>query len=107
MRLPLATRFNNHKAIWLGGGGVGKTHTLCMVGQPLATIYFGPDGYSATAHSNNAAQNFSSCGRKPRSANGLLITDSRQTARPKLKHQTQRKMDRLAGNFVVEVIDEL
>ena len=28
---PVATPDNNHRAIWLGGGGVGKTHTLTKV----------------------------------------------------------------------------
>ena len=49
VRLPVATPTNNHRAVWLGGGGVGKTRTLCMVVQPLAETYFGPDGYAATA----------------------------------------------------------
>ena len=35
-RLPVATLDNNHRAVWLGGGGVGKTHTLCKVVEPLA-----------------------------------------------------------------------
>ena len=47
----------------LGGGGVGKTRTLGMVVHPLAETYFGPDGYSATAQSNHAAQNLGSRGR--------------------------------------------
>ena len=29
--LPEATADNNHRATWLGGGGVGKTHTLTEV----------------------------------------------------------------------------
>ena len=28
---PAATPDNNHRAVWLGGGGVGKTHTLTKV----------------------------------------------------------------------------
>ena len=44
--LPVATHANNHRAVWLGGGGVGKTRTLSMVVQPLAETFFGPDGYS-------------------------------------------------------------
>ena len=28
---PVATPDNNHRAVWLGGGGVGKTHTLTKV----------------------------------------------------------------------------
>ena len=31
---PVATPDNNHRAVWLGGGGVGKTHTLTKV-HPL------------------------------------------------------------------------
>ena len=34
--LPVATPTNNHRAVWLGGGGVGKTRTLNMVVQPMA-----------------------------------------------------------------------
>ncbi len=62
-RLPVATVANNHRAVWLGGGGVGKTRTLSMVVQPLAETFFGPDGYSATAHSNHAARNLGPKGR--------------------------------------------
>ena len=55
-KLPLATSTNNHRAVWLGGGGVGKTHTLKKVVEPLAETFFGPDGYNAAAQSNHAAQ---------------------------------------------------
>ena len=41
---PVATLANNHRAVWLGGGGVGKTRTLTMVVQPLAEAFFGPGG---------------------------------------------------------------
>ena len=78
-----------------------------MVVQPLAETFFGPDGYSATAQSNHAAQNLSSKGRTLHSANGLLQSDSLQTARLRLTPQTQKKMDRFAGNLGVDVIDEL
>ena len=107
VRLPVATAANNHRAVWLGGGGVGKTRTLSMVVQPLAETYFGPDGYCATAQSNHAAQNLGSRGRTLHAANGLLMADSLQTARLRCNAQTQRKMDRLAGDLGVDVIDEL
>ncbi|MCP4006488.1 MAG: hypothetical protein GY725_20105, partial [bacterium] len=105
--LPVATPTNNHRAIWLGGGGVGKTRTLGKIVQPLAETYFGPNGYSATAQSNQAAQNLGSRARTLHAANGLLLTDSLQTARLRLNPQTQKKMDRIAGDLGVEVIDEL
>ena len=76
--LPVATAVNNHRAVWLGGGGVGKTYTLLHVVQPLAETFFGPEGYSATAQSNHAAQNLGNRGRTLHSANGLLMTDSLQ-----------------------------
>ena len=53
--LPVATPTNNRRALWLGGGGVGKTRTLEMVVQPVAETYFGPDGFAAAAQSNHAA----------------------------------------------------
>ena len=31
IRLPVATPTNNHRALWLGGGGVGNTRTLEIV----------------------------------------------------------------------------
>ena len=105
--LPVATPTNNHRAVWLGGGGVGKTRTLSMVVQPLAETFFGPDGYCATAQSNQAAQNLGSKGRTLHAANGLLLTDSLQTARLRLNPQTQQKMHRLVGSLGVDVIDEL
>ena len=89
--LPVATPTNNHRAVWLGGGGVGKTRTLNMVVQPLAETFFGPGGYCATAQSNQAAQNLGSKGRTLYSANGLLQNDSLQTARLRLNPQTQKK----------------
>ena len=45
--LPLATAGGNHRAFWLGGGGVGKTHTLSKVIEPMAVTYFGEGGTSA------------------------------------------------------------
>ena len=105
--LPVATSTNNHRALWLGGGGVGKTFTLTRVAQPLAETFFGPDGYCATAHANHAAQNLGSKGRTLHSANGLLMTDSLKTARLELKPQTQKKMDRITGSLGVDVIDEV
>ena len=105
--LRVATPTNNHRAVWLGGGGVGKTPTLCKVVQPLAQTFFGPGGYSATAHSNHAARNLGPHGRTIYAANGLLMTDSLQTARLRLNPQTQQKMDRLVGELGVDVIDEL
>ena len=105
--LPVATPTNNHRAVWLGGGGVGKTYTLLKVVQPLAETFFGPDGYSAEAASNAAAQNLGSRGRTIHAANGLLMTDSLQTARLRLNPQTQKKMDHIAGSLGVDVIDEL
>ena len=41
------------------------------------------------------------------SANGLLMTDSLQTARLRLNARTQKKMLRLTGTLGVDVIDEL
>ena len=107
IRLPVATLEHNHRAVWLGGGGVGKTRTLSMVVQPLAETFFGPDGYMATAQSNQAARNLGSRGRTLHAANGLLMTDSLQTARLRLNPQTQKKLDRLVANLGVDVIDEL
>ena len=105
--LPVAASSNNHRSLWLGGGGVGKTFTLNNVVQPLAETYFGPEGYCATAHANHAAQNLGPKGRTLYSANGLLMTDSLQTARLELKPQTQKKMDRITGGLGVDVIDEV
>jgi len=61
--LPVALPHGNHRALWLGGGGVGKTHTLCNVVEPLSVTYFGENGYAATAPSNFAAQNLGPRGR--------------------------------------------
>jgi hypothetical protein len=69
-RLPVATAENNHRAVWLGGGGVGKTRTLCLVVEPLAVTYYGVDGYLATAQANHAAQNLGPRGRTLHAANG-------------------------------------
>ena len=105
--LPVATAENNHRAVWLGGGGVGKTHTLTQVVEPLAVTYFGESGYAAAAQSNHAAQNLGPRGRTLHTANGLLMTDSLQTARLRLNPQSQKKMHRLTGSLGIDVIDEL
>ena len=52
---PAATPFNNHRAVWLGGGGVGKSRTLTQVVEPLCVTYFGSNGYAAAAQANQAA----------------------------------------------------
>jgi len=105
--LPVATPDNNHRAVWLGGGGVGKTRTLNKVVEPLGVTFFGANGYAAAAQANHAAQNLGPRGRTLHSSNGLLMTDSLQTARLRLNPQTQKKMDRLAGETGIDVIDEL
>ena len=97
----------NHRAVWLGGGGVGKTWTLQKVVEPLAVTFFGNNGYAAAAQSNHAAQNLGARGRTLHSANGLLMTDSLQTARLCLSERTRKKLDRLTGEMGVDVIDEL
>ncbi len=105
--LPVATAENNHRAVWLGGGGVGKTFTLQNVVEPLAVAYFGKTGHAAAAQSNHAAQNLGSRGRTLHASNGLLMADSLQTARLRLNPRTQKKMLRLTGSLGVDVIDEL
>jgi hypothetical protein len=105
--LPVATHDNNHRAVWLGGGGVGKTRTLTKVVEPLGVTFFGPNGYTPAAQANHAAQNLGPRGRTLHASNGLLMTDSLQTARLRLTPQTQKKMDRLAGETGIDVIDEL
>ena len=105
--LPVATATGNHRAVWMGGGGVGKTHTLTRVVEPLGVAYFGESGYAAAAQANAAAQNLGPRGRTMHSSNGLLMTDSLQTAKLRLNARTQKKMIRSTGSLGVDVIDEL
>ena len=77
-KLPLATPQNNHRVVWLGGGGVGKT-----------------------------VQGLGPRGRTLHATNSLLMTDSLQTAQLRLNARTQKKMDRLVGQTGIAVIDEL
>ena len=42
--LPVVSATGNHRAVWLGGGGVGKTRTLSKVVEPMAITYFGEQG---------------------------------------------------------------
>ncbi len=106
-RLPVATTENNHRAVWLGGGGVGKTFTLCKVVEPLSVTYYGPHGYLAEAHANSAVQNLGPRGKTLYATNGLRAQDSLQTAKLRLNPQAQKKLDRLAGECGVDVLDEL
>jgi len=106
-RLPVATTEHNHRAVWLGGGGVGKTRTLRLVVEPLAVTYFGEAGYMATAQANHAAQNLGPRGRTIHAATGLLAHDSLQTAKLRLNEASHKKLDRLVGTCGVDVIDEL
>jgi len=103
----LAKAAGNHRAVWLGGGGVGKTRTLKLVVEPLAITFFGRGGYLATAQSNHAAHNLGPRGRTIHAANGLLAMDSMQTAKLRLNSTSQKKMDRIVGTLGVDVIDEL
>ena len=75
--------------------------------EPLATTFFGNDGYLATAQSNHAAHNLGPRGRTIHAANGLLALDSLQTAKLRLNSASQKKMNRLVGSLGVDVIDEL
>ena len=106
-RLPVASSSGNHRALWLGGGGVGKTRTLRRVIEPLATTYFGDDGYLATAQSNLGARNLGPRGRTLHVANGLTAASSLRTAALRLNEQSSRKMQRLKGNLGVEACDEI
>ena len=105
--LPIATATGNHEALWLGGGGVGKTRTLTQVVEPMAITYFGKNGYLATAQANHAAQQLGPRGRTLHTANGLLATSSLQTAKLALNDMSRKKLDRLKGELGVEVTDEL
>jgi hypothetical protein len=107
LRLPVATATGNHEALWLGGGGVGKTRTLRLVIEPTAVTFFGEDGYLATAQANQAAKQLGSRGRTIHTANGLLATSSLQTAKLALNDASRKKLDRLKGSLGVEVTDEL
>ena len=107
VRLPLATATGNHEALWLGGGGVGKTRTLKEVVEPLAVCYFGPSGYLPTAQANQAAQQLGPRGRTIHSVNGLLATSSLVTSRLALNDNSRKKLDRTKGEVGVEATDEL
>ena len=78
-RLPVASSSGNHRALWLGGGGVGKTRTLRRVIEPLATTYFGDEGYLATAQSNLGARNLGPRGRTMHVASGMIAVGSMRT----------------------------
>ena len=82
--LPVATPGNNHRTVWLGSGGAGKTRTLNNVVETLAVVYFGEGRHAAATHSNHAAQKLGARGRTMRATNGLLMVDSLQTARLRL-----------------------
>ena len=88
--LPIATATGNHEALWLGGGGVGKTRTLTQVVEPMAVTYFGKNGYLATAQANHAAQQLGPRGRTLHTANGLLATSSLQTAKLALNEMSRK-----------------
>ena len=94
-----AAAAGNHRVVWLGGGGVGKTRTLKLVVEPLAIAFFGEDGYLATAQSNHAAHNLGPRGRTIHAAIGLLATDSMQTARLRLNAASQKKFGSLGWDL--------
>ena len=105
--LPVVAPGPQHRAVWLGGGGVGKTMTLQEVVQPLTETFFGPSSYAAAAQSNHAAQNLGNRGRTLHAANALLLTSSLKTARLRLDATSQKKMDFLTGDLAVGAIDEI
>ena len=69
--------------------------------------YFGPDGCLPTAQANHAAQQLGPRGRTIHSVNGLLATSLLVTARLALNDATRKKIDRLKGEFGVDVADEV
>ena len=73
----------------------------------MAITYFGEHGYLGKAQSNHAAHNLGPRGRTMHASNGLLMSDSLQTARLRLTPQAQKKLDRRTGTLGVDVIDEL
>ena len=87
----VVTAKNNHRALWLGGGGCGKTRTLEKVVEPLAVAFFGENGYAAAAQSNHAAPNLGARGRTLHAANGLLMADSLQTGRLRLNERSRKR----------------
>lgn len=107
IELPLSATSGNHEALWLGGGGVGKTRTLKEVVEPLAVAYFGEEGYLATAQCNSAATQLGRRGRTIHSSNGLLASSSLKTAQLVLNEASRKKLDKLKGPVGVETTDEL
>ena len=105
--LPLCGASRVHRALWLGGGGVGKSHTLRQVVEPLAVTFYGPQGYLATAHANQACQNLGPRGRTLHNANGLMALSSLQTARLRLNPADEKKLLRIRGPVGVEATDEV
>ena len=105
--LPLCAASPVHRALWLGGGGVGKTHTLRHVVEPLAVSFYGPQGYLPTAQANHACQNLGPRGRTLHNANGLMALSSLQTARLRLSPADEKKLLRSRGPVGVEVTDEV
>jgi hypothetical protein len=73
--LPVAPATGNHRAVWLGGGGVGKTRTLSKVVEPMAITYFGEQGYLGKAQSKHAAHNLEPRARTMHSSSGPLMAD--------------------------------
>ena len=105
--LPLCGPSRVHRALWMGGGGVGKSHTLRQVVEPLSVTFYGPQGYLATAQANHACQNLGPRGRTLHNANGLMAVSSLQTARLRLSPADEKKLLRIRGPVGVEATDEV
>ena len=105
--LPLRSASSVHRALWLGGSGVGKTHTLLHVVEPLAVAFYGSHGYLATARTNHACQSLGVRGRTLHNANVLSAVNSLTIAKLKLTAAQEMKLLLIRGTVGVEVIDEV
>ena len=105
--IDLMDHEDNHRAIWLGGGGVGKTYTLSMVVRPLFLLFYGPESYLVECMSNAGARHHKKYGRTMHAANGLLAFDSLKTPNLHLNAAARAKMDRLVVPLAGLAIDEI
>ena len=105
--ISLKDKDDMHRAIWLGGGGVGKTHTLKHVVCPLILTFFGPNAYLVECLSNAAARHHGKYGRTIHSANGMLAFDSLRTPDLHLNAAARNKMDHLVVPLAALGLDEV
>ena len=106
--LPVATPDNNHRAAWIGGGGVGKTHTHTDQSCGATRYYILRPEWLCGGRASQS-RSTESWSTRPNSSLSKWFAHDRfpPDSSPTTQSSNAKKMDRTAGETGIDVIDEL